>query len=175
MTGLEVLGSLLPSLPQCWSWGLALCTLRLVRFSGAGCMYAQFFLSSHLSHEHPLHLSAKEFLITNLKFRMGRGWGWRSLSLSPSILPPPRHTSSPPLYHLHPHPHWGPDGVNGFDPTWFSPSARATVPFPKVAPLAEMCSLACDLNDYYITSHFTSKHRPKAPNPASSFTCSHSV
>lgn len=44
----------------------------------------------------PLHLSAKVFLITNLKFRMDRGWEWRSLSLS-WILPPHQH-----ILHLHP-------------------------------------------------------------------------
>lgn len=133
-------------------------------------MYTQFSINLYLSLQTlPAPFSQSVcFLITNLKFRMDRGWGWRSLSLSPLDSPPSTHQHilhlQPPYYvHPHPRPSWG---WMGFDSMWFSPSARATALFPKVAVLTEMCSLACDLNLHYITSHFASKHNPKAPSPS---------
>lgn len=131
--------------------------------------YAQFSLSLEhsLFPDSPCAFQPKCFLITNLKFRMDRGWGWRSLSLSPmdSQPPPTTHTSSPPPTLSTPTP--GPArGGWGLIPWGSNPSARSTALFPKVAALAEMCSLACNLNLHYITSHFASKHNSKAPSPS---------
>lgn len=52
---------------------------------------------------------------------------------------------------------------------WFSPLPGQQNPFPKVTALTAMCSLACDLNLDYITSHFASKGSPKAPGPSGFF------
>ena len=125
----------------------------------------------------PSTFQPKCFLITNLNFRMDRGWKWRSLSLNP-LGPPTTHTHT----HTHTHQHilhllgpgpristssptlWPHCGWRAFDSLGFSSSARTTAPFPKVAAFPEMFSLACDLNLHYITSHFASKHSPQAPS-----------
>lgn len=155
---------LLPSLPQCWSWGLALCNSETGTFLRRW-MYVCSVLpqSASLPRTPPPPFSQR---VPNYKLEIqdGQGVGVEVIKLESLEFSPHQH-----ILHLHRSaistltPTGAQLGVNGFDPTWFSPSARATVPFPKVAALTEMCSLACNLNDYYITGHFTSKQDQRPP------------
>ena len=150
----------------------------MVCTSEAGCVHSIPLICISIP-DSPSTFQPKVFPNYKLEFQDGQGMEVEViipefLGSPPPHTPPPT-SSPPPPYYLPPQPHPVCWRWMAFDPLGFSPSARATTPFLRVAALTEMHSLACSLNLSYITSHLTSKHSPKAPPAPDSSTCSESV